>query len=189
MKATITILISMIILLMAGIGIVAYQKMVFNQSLSDLQSQLVTYRFDIEDKNAKILALEAEVAALKKPALPQTVLAGKTVIFLSGQTAGSGAINITLAALAQSGYVIIHKEENGQPGTIIGASALLTAGSHENVEIAPNFPLVAGEAYYAMIHFDDSDGFYLVDNDLPARDSQGNPIAMRFIAAPAQQLP
>lgn len=56
--------------------------------------------------------------------------------------------------LERPGYLIIREETNGQPGTIIGKSQLLSEGGIMSVAIALNRKTITGETLYASLYFE-----------------------------------
>lgn len=74
-------------------------------------------------------------------------------------------ITVELARLAQDGYVVLHRDDAGKPGQVVGQTDLLEAGEHEDVDIQVNQTLFsvdgASATLWAMIHFDDGDGVYV----------------------------
>lgn len=118
------------------------------------------------------------------------MLAGSNTIFMNPQMPGS-EIQVTTVMLQQPGYVVIHRDNNGEPGEVIGHSALLgTDVVDARVEL--NEAVVDGDQLYAMLHSDDGDGVYeFPDADEPIVDeTTGEPVMMLFtISADADQQP
>ena len=72
---------------------------------------------------------------------------------------GGDTVTIQGMTLDQPGYVVIHMDNNGQPGPVIGRSDLIATGYHSNVEVEIDGTR-AGAAVYPMLHYDDGDGVY-----------------------------
>lgn len=98
------------------------------------------------------------------------------------QLAGRSA-SVSAVALDREGWVVIHEDNEGAPGAILGA-AWLPAGSHENVEINLLRGTEAGRRYYAMLHHEINDGsenhLFNLEKDLPMQDARGNLIMISF---------
>ena len=107
---------------------------------------------------------------------------GANAILVEHQKSGTSEVVVSLAVLEKAGYVVIHEDDNGVPGAIIGASALLPTGG-ENIRVAVDKTLVDGSVYYAMLHVDDGDDTYDPAKDKPVTDAQGNIILMSFTAS------
>lgn len=88
---------------------------------------------------------------------------------------------IGLAVLKDGGYVVIHEESDGKPGVIVGTSALLEAGSHNNLGVGLSRSSANGEGLFAMLHKDNGDGVFSAENDVPITGSTGDIIMMRFL--------
>ena len=106
--------------------------------------------------------------------------AGSDAIYVPDQ-APSSMVTVGFVLLAHSGFVVIHEDAGGEPGAIVGASALMKAGETGNGgRITLSRESKDGEALYAMLHQDDGDGMFDAAKDLPVRDQSGNSIAMQF---------
>lgn len=80
--------------------------------------------------------------------------------------------------LDKPGYVAIHKDNNGQPGDIIGYTHF-DAGINPG-KITLTQPMIDGQVYYAMLHSDNGDGKFDPTTDLPLKDASGNIIMNTF---------
>lgn len=107
-------------------------------------------------------AVDSAPAAPSEPAL-----AG------SAQAAGRPSVTIARAVLTAAGYIVVHADEEGQPGAMIGKSDLLEPGIYENYTVIVDRETAAGETLYAMLHSDDGSGSY-EDTDQPVIDIDGN---------------
>lgn len=81
----------------------------------------------------------------------------------------AGKVVILSAALKENGYMVIHKEEKGKPGKIIGVSKLLAPGLYSNVSINISEAIASGDGVVAMLHQDDGDGVFSVEKDTPMK--------------------
>lgn len=93
----------------------------------------------------------------------------------------AGGINVFIenATLPNGGYVVIHKEENGKPGSIIGVSDFLPSGITENF-LVDTEKVVEGDSLFAILYTDDSNQEFSIETDFPLTDSEGNIVLVQF---------
>jgi hypothetical protein len=103
-------------------------------------------------------------------------------IVMSDQFPGN-VVYLSSVQLAEPGWVVIHKDNAGQPGEIIG-SMYFEAGLNPGGRINLTESTVEGGVYYAMLHRDNGDKVFNESVDVPLRDSRGN-IIMRLFRASA----
>jgi len=86
---------------------------------------------------------------------------------VSDQSLTDNEVVIDSLYLDKSGYVVIHKEDNGKPGAVIGHSDLVS-GENNNLKVEIDSSQ-AGSKIFAMLHYDDNDdGVYgFPDEDKP----------------------
>ncbi len=105
-----------------------------------------------------------------------TTIAGQTAtptalrqssISVSSQSLVGGEIVIDSLYLDKPGYIVIHKDDSGKPGSVIGHSELVS-GEKNNFKVLINASQ-AGANVFAMLHYDDdNDGVYgFPDEDKP----------------------
>jgi len=87
-------------------------------------------------------------------------------------------VYISSAQLAAPGWVVIHKDNNGTPGAVIG-SAYFDKGINAG-KITLTEKTVDGGLYYAVIYSDDGDMKFDATKDLSLKDSQGNTVMRPF---------
>lgn len=102
---------------------------------------------------------------------------GVNSIIMSDQYPGN-VVYISSVQLANGGWVVIHKDNAGQPGAIIG-SAWSDAGINP-VKVTLTQPLVDGGVYYAELHSDNGDKKFDDKVDMALKDSNGNTIMRMF---------
>lgn len=89
--------------------------------------------------------------------------------------------------LSEGGFVTIHESltaaGGGAPAAIIGTSAYLEPGTHENVGINLTQEMVPGFPYITILHVDNGDQSYETNDDLPAMVN-GEVVRPNFTAAP-----
>lgn len=94
------------------------------------------------------------LVALALAIVPSVALAS-SVTLDSAVTVGANSKNsftVPSAMLDASGYLVVHEGTETAPGAVIGTSALLEAGTHTDVEIDLNRPIVSSEYLWVMMH-------------------------------------
>lgn len=92
-----------------------------------------------------------------------------------------GATVTGMALLKAPGYIVIHADNAGQPGSILGASALLPEGESSGVKITLSRPSVDGEVLHAMLHFEKGGNTtFTATEDTPVMSALGGPISGWF---------
>lgn len=90
-------------------------------------------------------------------------------------------VYVSTVQLANPGFVVIHKDNAGKPGDIIGSMYFDKGIS--NGKITLKTPTMEGGIYYAALHSDDGDKIFDVTKDLPIKDSVGQTIMKLFRAS------
>lgn len=104
-----------------------------------------------------------------------TMLAEDNAVMVSDQR--PGMIVTGTVYLASPGYLVIHEDNDGVPGAVLGSSMLLTAGENSNVNVSLSRAMKNGEKLNAMLHSDtDGDGSFDALNDTPVQSKLGGPI-------------
>lgn len=98
--------------------------------------------------------------------------AGRAHIESIDQSVTGNKVTILSVALKENGYVVIHKEEKGKPGKIIGVSRILAPGIYSNSTIMLVEGVVSGEALVAMLHTDNGDGVFSAETDVPVKGDE-----------------
>ncbi len=87
----------------------------------------------------------------------------------------SSTLTIAIARLARPGFIVIHEDNAGETGKILGQSDWLTAGEIKNPKPIRLSRLTKdGETLYAMLHLDDGDGIFDVKKDMSVLDQSSN---------------
>lgn len=90
-------------------------------------------------------------------------------------------IMVAQAHLERPGYVVIHKDDGGNPGAIVGSSELLKTGQSDRVNITISEIPTVGDTYYAMLHFEESgDSTFDATVDAPVSSEIGGIIMSSF---------
>jgi len=116
---------------------------------------------------------------VQKPATDSFLLVGDNAIYAVDQKPGL-AVRINAALFAKTGFVVIHEDNNGKPGAIIGSSNFLSVGNNTNFIINLFRESINGENLFAMLHNDNGDNKFNAANDPPVKDDTGNVIMMKF---------
>lgn len=96
-----------------------------------------------------------------------------------------GTVIADIVILDAPGYIVVHEDEDGELGKIIGESALLSEGETKNVVIELSRESKEGEVFYAVLYADDEDGEFEEDQDVPVEDEKGNVVLAKFtVGAP-----
>jgi len=83
----------------------------------------------------------------------------------------------SMVYLAALGYLVIHEDKNGEPGAILGTSALLQAGENTNIPVTLSRASRDGETLHAMLHTDaDANSSFDASIDIPVQSRLGGPI-------------
>lgn len=90
-------------------------------------------------------------------------------------------VYVSSVQLVNPGFVAVHKNANGNPGTIIGSQWFDKGINPGKVTLSES--TVEGGVYYAMLHADtDGNGKFDAAIDKPLTDASGNPIMRMFRA-------
>ena len=124
-------------------------------------------------------------AALKEkrtstPRLNIEIASGPSAITIENQPSGS-AVEVKRLVLGDRSWVVVHEDERGRPGRILGAGRFM-AGVHTDVSVELLRSTEPGGVYYGMIHIDDGDETFDQKLDTHLPDESGSPIMVRFSA-------
>jgi hypothetical protein len=99
----------------------------------------------------------------------------------------SNTLIASMVMLTDPGFIVVHEDNNGAPGAVIGTSSLINPGmSRETVTLSRK--LVKGEKVYAMLHKDNGDKQYS-SLDQPVIGKSGEPIMMIVTVGPESGTP
>ncbi len=119
------------------------------------------------------------------PTKPTTTTATKinNALVVKNQKPNSSTI-IASATLEKAGFVVIRSVAHDGPkeiqGAVLGASPLLSRGTHTNVKA--NVALSPAGIYYANLYSDNGNKVFSTAEDLQLKDVNGNPFQVRFEA-------
>ena len=90
-------------------------------------------------------------------------------------------VYLTSVQLSSPGWVVIHADNQGQPGEIIGSTYFDKGINPGKITLTKS--MIDGGTYYAMIHSDDGDKKFNAAKDLPIKNSAGSIIMQIFHAS------
>lgn len=107
--------------------------------------------------------------------------ASQPAIAASAQPANIAAVTIDQAVLPAGGYIVIHENEEQQPGAVVGHSDYLDPAAYTNFTVLLDRDTQAGETLYAMLHTDDGNQTYdFPGPDAPLRNDTGLVVITSF---------
>jgi len=111
---------------------------------------------------------------------PTTTSATTTSVgtIIVGDQYPGNVVYISSLDLSSPAWVVIHRDDNGKPGKVIGEK-WVTAGI-QPVRITTSEPIIDGQAYYVMIHTENGDLKFDEATDLPLKDQKGNVLMKIF---------
>lgn len=115
-------------------------------------------------------------AAAAAPAVAQAASA----IVVNDQESDGASVTVSSVTSAGDGWVVIHADDGGKPGTVLGQTAV-PAGTTDNVIVALNPALTASVQLWAMLHVDAGTvgAYEFPGPDAPA-ENNGNIVAAPF---------
>lgn len=106
--------------------------------------------------------------------------AEENMVVVSEQRPGR-TVTGSIISLAAPGYLVIHEDNNGAPGAVLGSSALLQAGESTEVKVTLSRASRDGETLHAMLHFEKGGNTtFAAAEDTPVPSSLGGPISGWF---------
>lgn len=100
-------------------------------------------------------------------------------VVVSDQYPGN-IVYVSSAQFSAPGWVVIHKDNNGKPGDVIGYTYFDKGINPGKINLKENTK--EGMMYYAMLHSDDGDKKFDASKDVPLKDSKGGIIMKIFRA-------
>jgi hypothetical protein len=122
--------------------------------------------------------IEVETEVVEEKA-SDVALSGENAILVRDQKAGL-TVDIELVTLENTGWVVIHEDNNGILGNALGAQLFIAGVNSGTVELLRG--MEAGRAYHAAIRQDDGDNAFDLTKDLLLSDGKGDPVRVKFIA-------
>ena len=101
-------------------------------------------------------------------------------IVMSDQYPGN-LVYLSSVQVENPSWIVIQKDKDGQPGTIIGSAHFDKGINPGNIKLSE--PTIEGGTYYAVIYTDDASGKFNAVTDVPLKDTNGNIIMKVFHAS------
>jgi hypothetical protein len=111
---------------------------------------------------------------------PTTAVSSVNRVVMSDQYPGN-LVYLSSVQFEKGGWVVIHADNKGQPGAVIGKTYFDKGINPGRVTLTT--ATIEGGTYYAMLHSDDGDKKFDAVKDLPLKDSNNNIIMKIFRAA------
>ena len=113
----------------------------------------------------------------EEEATPESTLlrVGENAIFVADQMPAE-TVMISFVDLAEVGWVVIHENNEGKPGIIMGNSDFLSSDETRDFSINLIRASVDSEQLFAMLHKDNGDGIFNAAEDTPVIDVDDTPV-------------
>lgn len=111
---------------------------------------------------------------------PNTAGTGANRITIADQYPGN-VVYVSSAQFEKDGWVVIHKDNAGTPGAVIGSMYFAKGINPGKITLTEN--TANGQLYYAMLHSDDGDKKFDIAKDLPLKDANGSAVMKTFRAS------
>lgn len=135
-----------------------------------------------------LLALGALPAlALAGPGLGAPTQAGPDMVEVSDQPVQGGSVTVKRVVAAQAGWMVIHADNGGNPGPVLGQTAV-NQGENTNVKVMVGNGVQASSKLHAMLHIDaGTKGTYEFPGpDAPVQRADGTIVNVPFMVSAAQ---
>jgi LPXTG-motif cell wall-anchored protein len=129
-------------------------------------------------------------SAQPAPAQAAPAQAATGSLEVADQPLMNGAVSVAKVTAGQAGWVVVHLDENGTPGKVLGQTAV-KAGETANVMVALNQNVDAGTSLWPMLHIDaGAVGTYEFPGaDTPVMGADGKPVMKKIAVAAAAAAP
>lgn len=104
---------------------------------------------------------------------------GSSLILASKQPAGF-AVAVDKVEVVQPTWLVVYEDHNGTPGNAIGAGLFFAGQTNGTIQLLR--ATLPGQSYFVGRSLDDGDKVFSLQNDMPVRDAQGNPLFTSFTA-------
>lgn len=94
-------------------------------------------------------------------------IASQSDSFTLGTQLPGEVVSIQEINVLQSGFVAIHTDNAGEPGALLGVSSLLSPDTRTQIFVPLTTSLVEGGTYFATLYYDDGDGVFEEQKDIP----------------------
>lgn len=111
----------------------------------------------------------------------EMIKTGGNSVYVEDQQSGQSNVVVGFAVLTEPGFVVIHEDDHGIPGKVIGSSNLIN-GRVEQLSMPISDPLVFDHVYYVILHKDNTNGIFLETEDGFMGDKDQTVVMMSFLA-------
>ena len=102
------------------------------------------------------------------------------VLYISKKLPGK-MITVDLVLLEEDGFIIVYENTFEPTGELLGESIYLPKGEYQKVPIVLSREVHSGESFDAMLHKDNGDRKFNIQDDEPVRDKSGESVFTRII--------
>lgn len=120
--------------------------------------------------------------------VPLTMAQMTPAVTASDQTVSDGTVTVDSVTSDGPGWIVIHLDDNGSPGAVIGHAAV-EDGENTDVSVTLDQDITEETTLWAMLHTDAGEqGTYEFPGaDAPVTDAEDNIVMQSFVASPAMQ--
>lgn len=90
-------------------------------------------------------------------------------------------VNVSVIKLSSPGFAVVHEDDEGKPGDVIGVSDLLSEGEHNDVAISLDRVVESGESIHIVLHADNGDGEFNSANDKAVLNDEGGMVSESYL--------
>ncbi len=153
-----------------------------------------TYQNESVSSEEAMFTLPAPTAKRTAPAEPESSslmlvaedAALATDSFTVSEQQRGDSVLVDFVFLTAPSFVVIQRNDSGEPGEIIGVSPLLHEGHMELIDVPLISQTEAEETYFAVLYRDDGDSLWREGYDVPVFDASGiTPLSVLFSTLPA----
>ena len=106
-------------------------------------------------------------------------------VIVTDYSAGE-SVNVAVVILANAGFAVVHEDNKGQPGEVIGVSDLLLSGEGQNVAIDLFNEIKDGDTVHVVLHQDNGDSKFVEADDAVVNDDEGSPVVASYLVGAGQ---
>lgn len=100
-------------------------------------------------------------------------------LFVAPQRPGD-SIKVTMTFPSAPSFVVVYKDDNGEPGALLGVSDLLAAGDQGGTVVKLTSPVKQGDKLIAVLQRDNGDGKFNAGADLAVKLPEGDIVMSSF---------
>lgn len=117
--------------------------------------------------------------------VPLTMAQATPAVSASDQTVSDGTVTVDSVTSDGAGWIVIHLDDNGSPGAVIGHAAVAD-GENTDVSVTLDQDITEETTLWAMLHTDaGTEGTYEFPGDDAPVTQDGEVVMQSFVASPA----